>query len=98
MALSTCGGCGTRFAIGLLRCPRCGTVAPLYADRVTTAPAPMAGEHGPELAGLGAGAYVEMPFKQLRAAAKARGLSAAGTAEALRARILEHDRAEDGRP
>lgn len=101
MTLETCSGCETRFAVGLLRCPRCGTVAPLYASRVADerppreeAPAAaltLRGEQGPELVGLAAGAHVDPTFKQLRAMAKARNLPASGTAAELTARIAEHD-------
>ncbi|TMC47282.1 MAG: hypothetical protein E6J20_19980 [Chloroflexi bacterium] len=31
---TVCGGCQTRFAIGLLRCPRCKQIAPQYAANV----------------------------------------------------------------
>jgi hypothetical protein len=79
MAMETCSGCETRFAVGLLRCPRCGVVAPLYASRVRPADVTVGS------------ASVEPGFRQLRAAAKERGLSGAGTAAELAARIAEHD-------
>jgi hypothetical protein len=31
MAWMDCRGCSTRFAVGLLRCPKCGAVSQLYA-------------------------------------------------------------------
>lgn len=34
MAAQTCSGCGVWLAWGLFRCPRCHTVAPLYAATV----------------------------------------------------------------
>lgn len=34
MSVQACGGCGQSLAWGLLRCPRCQTVAPLFAGRV----------------------------------------------------------------
>lgn len=93
MALETCV-CGVRFAVGLLRCPRCGVIAPRFAAR-TPAELParvsgrsmptLRGEHGPEAT-----------FRQLRAIAKSRGLSGAGTADELKARIAEHDAAQGG--
>lgn len=106
MAMETCSGCGIRFAAGLLRCPRCWAVAPLYASRVTNelppreeAPAAVStlrGEHGPELAVPAAGAHVDLTFKQLRTMAKARSLPASGTTAELTARIAEHDAAKAG--
>lgn len=105
MTTETCSGCETRFAVGLLRCPRCGRIAPLYASRVANerppreeapAAAPtLRGEHGPELA-VPYGAHVEPTFKQLRAMAKARNLPASGTTAELMARIAEHDAAKAG--
>jgi hypothetical protein len=80
MAFETCV-CGIRFAVGLLRCPRCGAVAPLFADRVQELPARVSVPVEPLL---------EPSFKQLRAVAKSLGLSAAGTADELKARIAEH--------
>lgn len=32
--LETCPDCTARFAVGLLRCPQCGTPAPQFADRM----------------------------------------------------------------
>jgi hypothetical protein len=73
-------GCGQRFAKGFMRCPRCGTLAPAFADRVIPAPQ---------------GAVVRlqdgMPFKDLRAMCKAAGLSGAGSAAELAARLAEHE-------
>lgn len=40
MRQEACGGCGTRFAIGFLACPRCRTVAPLYARHMEGAQVP----------------------------------------------------------
>jgi hypothetical protein len=80
MATQTCK-CGTRCAVGLLRCPRCGQVTPQYAARMRGRPRP-----ADPLAPVAA-----LPFKQLRARAKALGLSGAGTAEQLAARIAEHE-------
>lgn len=96
MAMEVCGGCGTRLAIGLLRCPRCGRVAPSYASRVHAVVSPELPERVsartmPVLDG-------DPTFKQLRAIAKARGLSGAGTAAELAARISAHDAAEGGAP
>ena len=89
MAMEACA-CGVRFAVGLLRCPRCGAIAPLFADRVPLeVPARVSVPSIPVL---------ELPFKELRAAAKARGLSAAGTAAELAQRIGEHDAAKAGDP
>jgi hypothetical protein len=34
MTRQVCSGCGTRFATGFFRCPRCRAVAPLFADQV----------------------------------------------------------------
>lgn len=34
MAVAEACSCGARFALGLMRCPRCRTVAPLFASRV----------------------------------------------------------------
>jgi hypothetical protein len=36
MSIEVCPRCTCRFAVGLLRCPQCGEVAPLFADRTTT--------------------------------------------------------------
>lgn len=83
MALEQCA-CGVRFAVGLFRCPRCQTVAPRYASRAAVGVV-----RADPLAPV-----AELPFKQLRASAKARGLSGAGTAAELAARIAEHDRAD----
>lgn len=87
MAMETCA-CGVRFAVGLLRCPRCGTVAPLYADRLKDATPTV---RGADVALSSPGAYVDMPFRQLRALAKSRGLSGAGTGAELAARLEEAD-------
>lgn len=85
MAMELCV-CGVRFAVGLLRCPRCGVIAPRFANRVPLElPARVPARSMPVL---------DMPFKELRAAAKARGLSAAGTAAELAERIAEHDAAK----
>jgi hypothetical protein len=86
MAFETCV-CGVRFAVGLLRCPRCGAVAPLFAGRVQELPARVSGPAMPVL---------EPSFKQLRAVAKSLGLPAGGTAAELQARIAEHQRTEAG--
>ncbi len=40
MNQEVCSGCGTRFAIGFLACPRCRTVAPLYARHMEGAQVP----------------------------------------------------------
>ena len=32
MAIQTCNGCKTQLAWGLFRCPRCGELAPMYAE------------------------------------------------------------------
>lgn len=32
MAIQTCSGCETQLAWGLFRCPRCGELAPMYAE------------------------------------------------------------------
>lgn len=87
MAMETCGGCGTRFAAGLLRCPRCGRVAPLYASRVHEVPPRVSVSLEPVL---------EPSFRQLRAVAKSLGLSAGGTADELKARIAAHQGARAG--
>ena len=81
MAIETCV-CGIRFAVGLLRCPRCQAIAPLFANRMQEIPARVSVRSMP---------VMDVPFKQLRIAAKARGLSAAGTAAELAERIAEHD-------
>lgn len=89
MAMEACA-CGVRFAVGLLRCPRCGAIAPLFANRVPLeVPARVSAPAIPVL---------EPSFKQLRAIAKARGLSAAGTAAELARRLAEHDAAKAGDP
>lgn len=41
MSIEVCPSCTCRFAVGLLRCPQCGTDAPLFADRITTQEEPM---------------------------------------------------------
>jgi hypothetical protein len=81
MAMETCQ-CGARFAVGLAACPRCSTVSPLFLARsggrrgsVAHAPAPVVGAS----------------FKDLRARAKSLGLSGAGGAQDLAARIAEHE-------
>jgi hypothetical protein len=86
MTLETCA-CGNRFAVGFLRCGRCGAVAPSFAGRVLEVPARVSARPMPVLDGS---------FKELRVAAKARGLSAAGTAAELKARIAEHDATKAG--
>lgn len=75
--------CGVRFAIGLMRCPRCGKIAPRFAKFAS--PQPVMDPLGP---------LAELPFKQLRAMAKAAGLSGAGKAPELAARLAEHRRAQ----
>ncbi len=40
MRQEACSGCGTRFAVGFLACPRCGTAAPLYARHAEGAQVP----------------------------------------------------------
>lgn len=70
----TCSGCGSRFVVGFLRCPRCQAVAPLFAGRVKEEAVPKAtvnsgvsnagvavgirGERGPELVEMPEGAPV----------------------------------------
>ena len=73
--------CGVRFAVGFLACPRCRTVSPRYAGR----------QEIPARVSVPSMPVLELPFKELRAAAKARGLSAAGNAAELAARITEYD-------
>jgi hypothetical protein len=34
VSIELCPGCGCRFAVGLLRCPQCQAIAPLFAERV----------------------------------------------------------------
>lgn len=73
--------CGGRFAIGFLRCPHCERVSALFAKRMADRPVAM-----DPLAPVR-----DLPFKELRAQAKALGLSAAGSAQDLAARIAEHE-------
>lgn len=80
--------CGVRFAVGLLKCPRCGVVSPRYANRVPL--------EVPARVSVPSVPVMEPSFKQLRAIAKARGLSAAGSAAELAERIAEHDAAKAG--
>lgn len=86
MAFETCA-CGIRFAVGLLRCPRCDVMAPRFAGRALELPARVSGSTEPVL---------EPSFKQLRAVAKSLGLPAGGTADELKARIAEHQAAAAG--
>lgn len=46
MALEVCPGCTCRFAVGLLRCPQCGAVAPLFAKLAKEEPMPRITVHG----------------------------------------------------
>lgn len=81
MAMETCAQCQTRFAIGLCACPRCQTVSPLFLAR-SGGPRPVLDPLAP---------VKLLPFKELRLKAKVLGLSGAGTAEDLAARIAEHE-------
>lgn len=82
MAVEMCALCQTRFAIGLCACPRCGTTSPLFLAR-------SGGQRAVAMDPLTP--VRDLPFKELRAQAKTLGLSAAGSAQDLAARIAEHE-------
>ena len=86
MAIETCA-CGARFAVGLAACPRCSAVSPLFLARSGGQPPVMVDAPEPG---------ADVPFKELRARAKALGLSGAGTAQDLAARIAEHEQVAAG--
>jgi hypothetical protein len=66
----------------------------MYADRVRPATVQLSGERtAPAAVSDGPD---DLTFRQLRAIAKARGLSGGGTAVELAARISAHDAAEGG--
>jgi hypothetical protein len=103
----TCTNCQTRFALGLLACPRCRTVSPQYAANVkkeevmphtTVGGGPSnAGAQPGEVGFIGRAEHkgASKPLAHLREAAKNRGLPTAGNKADLAARLDEHEAAQD---